>query len=174
MLKMNVFIKRHHTPVIFIILALLILLPSFAHAEDLEKYYEEAGLSAPELQRATNNLAHEATYCFVFWKLTVDCLENTPQTKPDYPEALTKFRSVRDSTGKTMIILAESAGMSEKGLEARLLDVSDELQSDVNGSCVNIAVIRRKYMDSCIDMHNNLDDRMKFWVNKIVESRKIE
>ena len=122
-------------------------------------------LSPDQLERVSNNAAMDATVCMVFFKVTVDCLENTPGATSS--ETIEKYREARDTLSKLMVVLNSNAGMNEEGMKARVLDVSDEFQKKTGGHCANIAVLRREHLNSCIDMHNNPDSRISYWQNKL-------
>jgi hypothetical protein len=109
---------------------------------------------AYDAERAKDNLAHEATNCSAYFMLV--------STLPGVDEAASKKARQQFSN-----LLDFAVALSnEKITKARFELAEKSMFRDLDGKGSNIAIVSNRYMYPCVDLVNNPEARMKYWLDK--------
>ena len=110
--------------------------------------------AAYEPERAKDNLAHEATECSAYFMLV--------SALPGVDEATSSKARQQFSN---LIDLAVALS-NEKITKARFDLAQKYMFRDLDGKGSNIAIVSNKYAIPCVDLVNNPEARLKYWLAK--------
>lgn len=111
-------------------------------------------VSAYDMDRAKDNLAHEATECSAYFMLI--------SALPGVDEATSKKARQQFS----QLLDFAMTLTSEKITKARFELAQKGMFRDLDGSGSNIAIVSNKYAYPCVDLVNNPEGRLKYWLTK--------
>lgn len=110
--------------------------------------------SAYDSERAKDNLAHEATECSAYFMLI--------SALPGISEATSQKARQQFST-----LLDFAVELSnEKITKARFELAQKVMFRDLDGKGSNIAIVSNKYALPCVDLVNDPEARLKYWLRK--------
>lgn len=104
-----------------------------------------------ELRRALNNFSHENMTCGAYYGLVSVCLQRDPKgdsVSTTYAEEMQIFNKRGIDTGKL-------AGLSDKALLARSQIEVEEMKSEVDNNCSNLAILLQKHAKTCKALMEN-------------------
>ncbi|WP_375413065.1 hypothetical protein [uncultured Bradyrhizobium sp.] len=115
-------------------LALLATLTGHADAQDAKKTKEIA-----------NNFSHQNLICSSYYYFVGQCLE-----KADPKDRLVKqYRTGAETFLQRGIDMARVAGVSDKAINAKMELAIEDMKSETDNDCVNIAVLLKKHAKTC-------------------------
>ena len=110
--------------------------------------------AAYDTERAKDNLAHEATACSAYFMLV--------SALPGVDEATSNKARQQFSN-----LLNFSVTLSnEKITKARFELAQKSMFRDLDGKGSNIAIVSNKYVIPCVDLVNDPEARLKYWLGK--------
>lgn len=110
--------------------------------------------SAYDLERARDNLAHEATECSAYF-MVVSALPGLDETTAK------KSRAVFNDLLKFSVALS-----NEKITKARFDLAQKGMFQDLDGKGSNIAIVSNRYAYPCTNLANDPEARLKYWLDK--------
>lgn len=110
--------------------------------------------AAYDTERAKDNLAHEATVCSAYFMLV--------SALPGVDEA-TSAKSRQQFSKLLNFAVALS---DEKITKARFELAQKGMFHDLDGKGSNIAIVSNQYAYPCVDLVNNPEARLKYWLAK--------
>ena len=114
--------------------ATLLMYSCFADAQGLSK------------TDAANEMSAEYAACYAFYSAGITCFGSGGPLKGD--ERIS-FEAARDTAAEREYIYGKLAGASHAALVARGKIALKSVMGDMNGNCVNVAVVLDKYAQSC-------------------------
>lgn len=108
------------------------------------------------LEDASNELSADASQCAAFYAISIHCFSDR------LDEANRKDFEAGQQMASTITYMGgKKAGMSDKAVMARVELAMQQLEDDINKSCVNISVILNKYAKSCQSLIRNPEGRLR-------------
>lgn len=104
-----------------------------------------------EAQRIANNFSHENLICGVYHSLVSQCLANR-----DLKDGLVEqYQQTSMAFIERSVKIGRAAGLSEAALSARVDIAQQDMRSEIENSCTNIAVLLRKHAQQCKQLYEN-------------------
>jgi hypothetical protein len=114
----------------------------------------EAQTADPKLNKLmtfANNFSHENAICGAYALFVHQCLKNKDAADP----VAKRYFDLGDDYLKRSQSSGKIAGVSQKALSARVDLAIEELKSDTENNCVNIAVLFQKHAQSCKTLYED-------------------
>jgi hypothetical protein len=117
-----------------------------------------APLKQEDIIDASREVVSELQECSVYFVLSPTCFaEQSPAMARDY-------RAAADRIGVLALKVGRSVGLSTEAFLARHSLLSEEMMDAIQKSCVNIAVLQRRYAKFCLRLSQDTDSRLKEWI----------
>jgi hypothetical protein len=120
-------------------------------------------IAADPMQNLVNNFSHENAICGAYNLFVSQCLKNKDQND----KLASDYFTVGDNLIKRSLEMGRSAGLSEKALSARVDLAIEDLKSDTENNCINIAVLYKKHAQTCKSLYEDGPRKLLDNINKL-------
>lgn len=111
-----------------------------------------------EIKQAVGELAGELQQCSVYFLIVSTCVA------PQDAALSLSYRKAADKIGELAISSGQTAGVSDEAFVAGSQLMSETMMKSLAGSCINSAVLLKKYMNFCQRLNRDADPRLMEWI----------
>ncbi len=110
------------------------------------------------MAEAVLETASEMQECTVYFVVSSSCfIEQSPTMVKQY-------RDAADRMGELALESAKTLGMSTEAFIARHSLMGEKMMEDMGKSCINVAVLQRRYAKVCQRLSQSADTRLLEWI----------
>lgn len=102
--------------------------------------------SADDLRRLLNNAHQDMTDCIAYFKITAQCLAQTPK----FSQSAVGYGQAADALLEKSFILGKEVGLSDDAMQSRLKLAVDDMMGLLQSNCVNISSLLSRHSERCI------------------------
>ena len=104
---------------------------------------------------AKSNVAAELAQCTAYFYQIAECVNNTQPGS----DLVLQYQQIAGNTYNMAI-----GSSNEEVASARFMLYADEMLKEIKNNCSNVAIIMQKYGETCKAAIEDLEARLKYWV----------
>jgi hypothetical protein len=119
-----------------------------------------------ETKWAIGEVGEELEQCSVYFMIASSCIAKQE------PSLSLKYKDLSQKAVDLAIAASRASGKSDEAYLALQRILTEEMMKSMDGSCVNIAVLLKKYTNFCPQLVNDTDRRIDQWIACIRAKKK--